>query len=286
MTTQTMDETKTSDAATSPKPRSPILWRQTALVGALTGVAWTLILLFAPETLKLMAGIAPVIGGIYLGRKVKDRSFTHGLLMSLFAVAAALVIVAPTVLTQTINLPTDTKTGAAPSTFATFISISMMMLITLVPFPIYGVMLSVRNQKRMQEVRKETDTRGGQLQRPGRVQNLDDLQALPLPKFASWVAQLFKNNGFVLNDYQFDKDVVDLKFRRTDPEEQWLVRCTVADAIKPGLAQELAQDLRDSEFVKGVVATSTTVQEGTRKWAKGRPNVEVLDGATLMEMNG
>ncbi len=282
-----MDETKTAEVAT-PAARTPIAWKLTALVGVITGIAWTVILLFAPDTLKLMAGIAPVIGGIYLGRKVKDRAFTHGFLMSLFAVIAAMAIVAPIVFTEVINLAVDQPAGTTPTVMGTFLSISLMMLITLVPFPIYGVMLSVRNQKRAQEFQKEADTRGGQLQRPGRIVNLDDLQALPLPKFGSWVVQLFKDKGgFVLDDYQFSKDVVDLKMHCTKLEEKWLVRCTVADAIKPGMAQELVQDLRNSEeFVKGVVVTSTKVLDSTRKWSKTRLNIEVLDGETLMEMHG
>lgn len=283
-----MDETKTTEI-TTPAARTPIAWKLTALVGVITGIAWTIILLFAPDTLKLMAGIAPVIGGIYLGRQVKDRAFTHGFLVSLFAVIAAMAIVAPIVFTEVINLAVDQPAGTTPTVMGTFLSISLMMLITLVPFPIYGVMLSVRNKKRAEEFRKEADTRGGQLQRPGRIVNLDDLQALPLPKFAFWVVQLFKSNGFVLDDYQFSKsqDLVDLKIHRTEPEEKWLIRCTVADAIKPGMAQELFQDLRGSEeFVKGVVVTSTKVLDSTRKWSKTRPNIEVLDGETLMEMHG
>jgi uncharacterized membrane protein len=280
-----MDETKTAEIAT-PAERTPILWGLTALVGAITGVAWAAIILFAPDTFKLMAGIAPVVGGIYLGRKVKERAFSHGTLMSLFAVIAATIVAVPLLTSGFIKLAVDPETGLPPTPKAAVVSISIMMLITLVPFPIYGVMLSVRNKKRAEEFSKETNTRGGQLQRPGRILNLDDLQALPLPKFGSWVVQLFKNNGFVLDDYQFGKDVVDLKMHRTEPEEKWLIRCTVADTIKPGMAQELVQDLRESEFAKGVVVTSTTVLDATRKWAKTRRNIEVIDGATLMDMHG
>ena len=129
-----MDETKTVEVAT-PAARTPIAWKLTALVGVITGIAWTVILLFAPDTLKLMAGIAPVIGGIYLGRKVKDRAFTHGFLMSLFAVIAAMAIVAPIVFTEVINLAVDQPAGTTPTVMGTFLSISLMMLITLVPFP-------------------------------------------------------------------------------------------------------------------------------------------------------
>ncbi|MBA3468026.1 MAG: TIGR04086 family membrane protein [Herpetosiphonaceae bacterium] len=293
MTTHTMDETKTTEITTTPVGKTPIQWRLTALVGVATGLAWTLILLFAPQTAQLIVGIAPVFGGIYLGRKVSDRGLTHGFLMALFAVATAAVIVgalalvAPSVLLEMVALSVDQPDGMNPTLMGVLVSIGMMMLITLVPFPIYGAMLSVRNKKRAQEFQKEANTRGGQLQRPGRIVNLDDLQALPLPKFGSWVVQLFKNNGFVLDDYQFDKDVVDLKMHRTEPEEKWLVRCTVADAIKPGMAQELVQDLRESEdFTKGVVVTSTKVLDSTRKWTKTRPNIEVLDGETLMDMHG
>lgn len=284
-----MDETKTAE--TAPAAKQPIAWRMVIMAGLLTGAAWAAILLAPIGQLKLAAGIAPVIGGIWLGRRIKERGFTHGLLMSLFAVIAALIIFTPILLFTDFSSPMEAPAaaGAAPVTQTkaeAFVSLLSLMLITLVPFPIYGVMLSSRNQKKMADFKQEMEKRGGQLQRPGRIVNLDDLQAQNLPKFASWTGSLFKRNGFTMDDYKFGKDVIDLYLTRTANEEKWLVRCTVADAVKPGMAQELAQDLRGSEWVKGVLATSVGVQDAARKWAKTRRNIELLDGETLIEING
>lgn len=285
-----MDETKTAETAAT-AAKTPIAWRMLILAGLLTGAAWAAILLAPLGQLKLAAGIAPVIGGIWLGRRIKDRAFTHGFLMSLFAVIAALIIFTPILLLTDFTSPIETQAQpgvatVAPTRADSFVSLLSLMLITLVPFPIYGVMLSARNQKKMSSFKEEIEKRGGQLQNPGRVINIDDLQALALPKFAKWVSSLFRKNGFTMDDYKFGKDVIDLYLTRTASEEKWLVRCTVVDAIKPGMAQELTQDLRESEWTKGVLATSVSVQDAARKWAKTRRNIELLDGETLIEMNG
>jgi hypothetical protein len=285
-----MDETKTADTAAT-AAKTPIAWRMVILAGLLTGAAWSAILQLGPDKVKLAAGIAPVVGGIWLGRRVKERALAHGFLMSLFAVIAGLLIFTPILLTTNFSSPIETQaTAEAATKVATkaesFVSLLTVMLITLVPFPIYGVMLSSRNQKKMSDFKEEIEKRGGQLQNPGRVINIDDLQALALPKFAKWVSSLFRKNGFTMDDYKFGKDVIDLYLTRAESEEKWLVRCTVADAVKPGMAQELVQDLRDSEWSKGVLATSVNVQDAARKWAKTRRNIELLDGETLIEMNG
>jgi hypothetical protein len=284
-----MDETKTAETA-APAAKTPIAWRPVILAGLLTGIVWAIILQIRNDNVKLFAGIAPVIGGIWLGRRVKDRGLAHGALMSLFAVLAGLAIFIPVLLLTDFTSPLDnaaaTAATASPTFLGSLISVLTLMLITLIPFPIYGVMLASRNQKKMSSFKEEIEKRGGQLQNPGRVINIDDLQALALPKFAKWVSSLFRKNGFTMDDYKFGKDVIDLYLTRTASEEKWLVRCTVADAIKPGMAQELAQDLRESEWTKAVLATSVNVQDAARKWAKTRRNIELLDGETLIEMNG
>lgn len=285
-----MDETKTAETAT-PAAKQPINWRLIVPAGLLTGVAWAAIMLIPVKNLQLLGGIAPVISGIWVGRRVKERGIAHGALLALFAVIAALVIFTPILLTTDYTSPLDQPAAGAepapPQTLlGSFIGLGMLMLVTLIPFPIYGVFLASNNRKRTESFKQELEKRGGQLQRPGRIINLDDLQAQNLPKFASWTSSLFKRNGFTMDDYKFGKDVVDLYLTRTASEEKWLVRCTVADAVKPGMAQELAQDLRGGEWVKGVLATSVGVQDAARKWAKTRRNIELLDGETLIEMNG
>ena len=57
-------------------------------------------------------------------------------------------------------------------------------------------------------------------------------------------------------------------------------------ALPVEVRRQVLAAARRRQFAKGVVVTSTTVLEATRKWAKSRRNIEVLDGETLMEMNG
>lgn len=286
MAAQTLNEPKAEAAQAETKTREPLLWRTILIAGGLTGVLWTAVLWFGGSSLQLLAGVVPVFGGIYLGRKIKGRALAHGSLMSLVSVLAASALILPLVFTSQVpTLFNDPNVGTlGPG--AALISIGMFMLVSLVPFPIYGALISKRGQHRNDELRKQNEARGGSLRNPGRVVNLDDLQALPLDKFGTWVGRVFTDQDFTMIDYKFDKDFVDLKLQRKDPEEQWLVRCTVVEAVKPGMVQSLGQDVREGEYAKGVVATSTVVQDGARKWAKTRRNIEVLDGETLIEIKG
>ena len=58
MAMQTMDKTATAETAKQPVP---ILWRLTIAAGAITGAVFALMMLFAPQMVKLLAGIAPVL---------------------------------------------------------------------------------------------------------------------------------------------------------------------------------------------------------------------------------
>ena len=302
MATQTVNETQTHETPAADEtetalkagatPKTPIDWRLTVIAGILTGIGWALIIIFGGATIGLLAGIAPVLGGIFVGRRIKGRSFMHGVLTSAWATLAGalilgILIVSMPLSTLTTSLPQvdQTETGAVSYSQIAML-LGMYMIISLVPFPIYGVMISYRTQERNRSYREEAERRGGNLQRPGRVTSLDDLQALPLPKFGSWIVQVFKGQGFVLEDYVFNKDVLDLKLQRADPEESWLVRCVTMDKVKPGMVQALAQELRDETGMqKGLVVTNYSVQDGAYKWVKSRRNIDVLDGSTLWEIS-
>ncbi len=300
MAAQTLEEKNVSsqdtsalDTPASSQAKAPVQWRFMLIAGLITGLLWALVLTLGGQSLLLIVGVVPVVSGMVVGRRIKGRAFANSLVMALSgALAAAIVVCAYYYLIvtpeQLVTLQNPDAAPSSPENIRTALVLSslLMMLISLVPFTIYGVWISHRTYLRNQDYKQEVDRRGGTLQRAGRVAAIEDLQGLPLPKFASWVSQLFKQNGFVLQDYRFQKDSIELHMRRLDPEELWLVRCTTEEVLKPGMAQSLDQDLRASdEFTKGIVLTSMKVQDGTRKWAKGRRNIEVLDGETLWEMH-
>lgn len=287
MAMQTMD--KTANAETTAKQPVPIAWRLTIAAGAITGAVFALMMLFAPQMIKLLAGIAPVLAGSYVGRKVKGRALVHGMLLTLFAFLVAAAIAVPVVYGASPEslkamFPVDPANPDTPVTpEGALITLGFSAILMLLLFPTYGVVLSLRNQRREQDYRQEIERRGGQLQRPGRVITVEDLQDLPLPKFASWAAQLFKRNGFTLDDYKFNKEGIDLYLKRAEPEERWVVRCTT-DEIKPGMALALDQDMRDAEWVKGVIVSSAKLSEATRKTLRRNPRIEAIDGDTLIEI--
>ncbi len=288
MATPVSQETKTDLKDAKPQAaKVPLLWRQLWIAGLLTGLVWCLVI-FAPFSYMIyLAGVIPIGGGIYLGRKIQGRALVHGVIFSLIATVTALAIGTLLIMAFDLrpalsdpNQPVATKEG-------NLLTLVMMSAMTLLPFPAYGTVMARRGQERTQAMRDEMSSRGGQLERPGRVVSIEDLESLPLPKFGSWVAQLFRNNNFKLKNYKFDKDVIDLYLERNETAELWLVRCTVSESLKPGQVQELYQDLRDNpEWHKGVIVTPLKVQEGARKSAKSRPMLEVLDGETLLDMNG
>lgn len=288
MATPVSQETKTDLKDVKPQaPAVPLLWRQLWIAGLLTGLVWCLVI-FAPFSYMIyLAGVIPIGGGIYLGRKIQGRALVHGVIFSLIASATALVLGSILIFSVSAKPALNDPNQQVPTAQGNFLTLAMMVGMTLLPFPAYGTVMARRGQERTQAMRDELSARGGQLERPGRVVSIEDLESLPLPKFGSWVAQLFRNNNFKLKNYKFNKDVIDLYLERNETAELWLVRCTLSESLKPGQVQELYQDLRDNpEWHKGVIVTSLKVQDGARKSAKSRPNVEVLDGETLLEING
>lgn len=288
MATPVSQETKTDLKDAKPQAaKVPLLWRQLWIAGLLTGVVWCLVI-FAPFSWVIyLAGVIPIGGGIYLGRKIQGRALVHGVIFSLIASVTALLIGSVLVFGVNAKPGLNDPNQPVPSQQGNFLTVAMMIAMTLLPFPAYGTVMARRGQERTQAMRDEMASRGGQLERPGRVVSIEDLESLTLPKFGSWVAQLFRSNNFKLKNYKFDKDVIDLYLERNESPELWLVRCTISESLKPGQVQELYQDLRDNpEWHKGVIVTPLKVQEGARKSAKARPNVEVIDGETLLEMNG
>lgn len=266
------------DKVSSPRrvrvPRPPIgqilrelNWPMLLLVGIGMGGLWT-IMLIQGSIYQILAGLLPVMGGIAVGRRAKAHINWHaavlGIVTALAAVAVGLILIA--IYGQSQELLTAL----------------LFAVVTLVPFPAFGVMTAARSEQRAREQREVRQRRGGSLDRPGRVRTLEDLQGLSLPQLGGYVADLFRKHGFLVHDYRFEKERLD--FQLSYESETWLLRVLTAEKVKPGVAQELAQRMKVEDVKKGVVITSMDFQEGATRWSKDKP-VVLIDGATLLSMD-
>jgi hypothetical protein len=244
-------------------------WPRLLLIGLVGGVLWT-ILLSQNNTLTFFAGLLPVAGGIWLGRTVTSHVGWHAALLSLITVLAALV---------TVGLLW--VGGGDRATILSQVSVGLIMLL---PFPAFGVFTAHRSEQRSREVRMQQQRRGGRLERPGRVKSIEELRSLSLPQLGSYVADLFRKHDFKVQDYRFDRDNY-IEFEMIHDEALWLVRVTVEEKVKQGVALQFFQRLRaDDNSPKGVLITSMDFQDAALRWAKDKP-IALIDGPTLLSMN-
>lgn len=268
----------TPDSARSAKapraPRTPVRqilrelnWTTMLPIGIGMGALWT-IMLIQGNIYQILAGLLPVMGGITVGRRAKQHINWHaavlGIVTALSAVIVALIM---------IGLYGPSQVLLTALLFA---------VVTLIPFPAFGVITAARSEQRAQAVRDEQQRRGGRLDKPGRVRSLEELQSLSLPQLGGYVADLFRKHGFLIHDYRFEKDRID--FQVSYEDEPWLLRVLTNEKVKPGTAQELAQRMKAEAVKKGVVITSMDFQEGASRWAKDKP-VVLIDGPTLISMD-
>jgi restriction endonuclease Mrr len=67
-------------------------------------------------------------------------------------------------------------------------------------------------------------------------------------------------------------------------DEAYLLRLSVADKVKPGTVETLAQDMKRRNIPKGLVITSTEFTSDAQKSGKGRKNIVLIDGQTLFDI--
>ncbi len=265
-------------------------WRLTLLIALGMALAWCIFFL-GPGYLQILAGIVPVMAGLYLGRRVKGDWLAHGLVLGgagfLFGLLAVLAYgsigqagFAPMPVLQ---LAPDVP--PAPATLGDLIFFYVTFsLFALIPFPAFGTVMAGRAEQRNRELRAQVAERGGKLERPSVVRTVEDLQGLSLPQLGSYVASLYRKKGFEFKDYRFiDKDK-HLDLELTYEGELYLLRLTVADKVRPGTIESLTQDMKRRGITKGVVITSTEFTPDAAKAAAGKRNLVAIDGQTLFEI--
>ena len=85
-------------------------------------------------------------------------------------------------------------------------------------------------------------------------------------------------------DSTFKSSVYNLDLWMVYQEETWWLRLTVADKVRPGVIESLAQDMRRDQIGKGVVITSTEFAPDAFKASRTRKNIVLIDGPTLVQM--
>jgi hypothetical protein len=301
MSIDTTPEQREKATEQSAPPREPlakrlglsfnnIQWRLTLLIALGMAAAWCGFFL-GPSILQILAGIVPVMAGLYLGRRVKNDLLGHGLVLGAAGfVFGLLIMLAYGALGQAGLVPMPVlqlqpDVAAAPATLQDLVFFyTTFSLFALIPFPAFGTVMAGRTEQRNRQLQADIAARGGRLERPGVVRTVEDLRGLSLPQFGSYVASLYRKKGFEFKDYRFvDKDKhLDIELSYAD--ELYLLRLTVADKVTPGTIQSLVQDMKRRNIPKGVAITSTEFTPDARKAAAGRRNLIAIDGPTLFDM--
>lgn len=283
------------------QPRPPLMarlgvalgqveWRVTLLTALVMAAGWCMLFL-ANNILQILAGVVPVMGGLFLGRRVKRQLLLHGLILgtsgflmglAMMAIYGALGSAGIVPLPQLVIEQGQPAATLSPGELIFFyLSFS---LFAMIPFPAFGTVMAGRSEQRNREMRQQIEERGGRLERPGAVRTADDLQGLSLPQFGSYVANLFKKKGFTFQDYRFiDKDK-HLDIEMVYQDEVYLLRMSVADKVRTGTVESLVQDMKRRAIPKGLVITSTEFAPEALKAAKARRNLVAIDGRTLFDM--
>jgi hypothetical protein len=295
---------KRSPSEEAPTPTSPVRralfqlnlregiraleWTKVLLYGVAAGIVMALSFLES-GLLSIVAGIVPVGTGLLLARRVKGHYALHGFVAGLVGALVGTVVLTIAILFTPIGASMSARAiaqGVAPdqaTTLALWLQSVAFLIFSLVTFSAFGASMAGRTEERQREARKSVEERGGRLEKPSVIRSADDIRGLSLPQFGGYVSNLFKKQGFTLQDYRFiDKDKhLDMWFSYQD--EPWHLRLSVADKVSPGTVEGLNQELKREGCRKGIVLTSTEFMPTTLKAAKGRSMV-LIDGQMLYEI--
>jgi len=266
-------------------------WGRTALTALIMAAVWCVLFLGA-SVLQIVAGVVPVLAGLYLGRRVKNNYLAHGMTLGLLGFGFGLLIVlgygalvsagvlpGPVLQLDPTRPPAPASAGDLLFIYTTF------SVFALIPFPAFGTVMAGRAEERNRQLREEVAERGGSLQKPGVVRTLEDLRGLSLPQLGSFVANLYRKKGFTFKDYRFiDKDK-HLDIIMEYNEAPYLLRLSVADKVRPGTIESLAQEMKRRSIERGVAITSTEFTPDALKAAAGKRNLVAIDGQMLFDMS-
>ncbi|NJN16264.1 MAG: restriction endonuclease [Oscillochloris sp.] len=265
-------------------------WNVTLITALVMATTWC-VLFLAANILQILAGVVPVMAGLFLGRRVKGNYLAHGLILGSAGFVFGLILVliygglgqAGVVPLPELQLQADSAPEPAGAGDLLFIYVTFSVF-ALIPFPAFGTVMAGRAEERNRQLRREVEDRGGRLERPNVVRTLEDLQGLSLPQLGSYVSNLYRKKGFEFKDYRFvDKDKhLDLELEYNN--ERYLLRLSVADKVRPGTLESLVQDMKRRGIPKAVAITSTEFTPDAVKSAANRKNVIAIDGVTLFAM--
>ncbi|MBU6333495.1 MAG: restriction endonuclease [Chloroflexi bacterium] len=277
-------------------------WGPVLLFGIASGILMPLTLLQA-GVLAFVAGIVPVGVGLLLARRVPGHFGLHGFMTGLIGALVASVLLGIVInvtpygaqLAAASGLigvgadgapidPTTLDPGVLEVLLAqAWITTGGFIGISLIVFCTFGATTAGRAEVRNRELRAEVEARGGGLEKPGTVRNVEDLRGLSLPQLGSYVNALFKKKGFTFKDYRFTHKDRYLDLWLSHEGQPWHLRLCVADRVTPGPVESLIQDMKRESCRHGVVITSTEFTPGATKAAKDRPIV-LIDGQTLYDI--
>ncbi|WP_129674784.1 restriction endonuclease [Candidatus Chloroploca sp. Khr17] len=266
-------------------------WQQTLLIALMMAIGWCALFL-GSSILQILAGIVPVMAGLYLGRRVKGDWLMHGLVLGVSGFFFGLIVVLiygglgeagfvelPSLQISPEGEPTQVTMQELLFFYATF------SVFALIPFPAFGTVMSGRAEQRNRQLQQEVAERGGRLERPGVVRTLEDLRGLSLPQLGSFVLNLYRKKGFEFTDYRFTDKDKHLDLDMVYEGEPYILRLTVVDKVRPGTLESLIQDMRRRSINKGLVITSTEFTPDALKSGRDRKNIILIDGQTLFDIS-
>ncbi len=258
-----------------------IRWPTILLYGIGAGLLMPLSLL--QSTLAIVAGVVPVAIGLLIARTTTGFYGLYGLLTGVVGAITSTILLWVLIF---MSNNADLIANLAPdsvSPMSTWLTASGFISFSLIAFCTFGATTSGRMEDRNRDLRAQTAARGGTLERAGTVREVGDIRGFTLAQLGWYVNTLFKKKGFAFRDYKFvDKDrFVDLWYEYEDQE--WHVRCSIADKVSPGAIESLHQEMKRDGIVKGVVVASTEFTPAAHKAIKDKPIV-LIDGLTLYDI--